>query len=192
MDEEAMLLENAHETRERQVRDLEALARRDPLTDLLNRRSFLEQAGKMREGERRKKDLASPRFMIIMCDIDHFKKINDTLGHDAGDAVIRNVAKMLRANVRPEDIVGRWGGEEFIIALRDGDVSQGMKIAEGLREEIEKAVITSGDTTIPVTMSFGVEVAHSEEPLIDIINRADKALYQAKHSGRNRVEVLAA
>lgn len=171
---------------EGQVQVLEERADVDGLTGLLNRRAFEVRARAALEGlskERRAGD-ASRRLGIIFCDIDHFKSINDTFGHAAGDEVLRQVASTLRRNVRPEDIVGRWGGEEFAICVVDGDHNQLAKIADGLRSDVENSVRVEGRA---VTMSFGVEAIIGSEDLETAIEHADHALYESKNNGRNRV-----
>ena len=124
---------------------------------------------------------------MIMCDIDHFKAVNDTYGHNAGDAVLRHVAAMLESNVRKDDVVYRWGGEEFIILLSDTDLDGAAATAEKVRAAIEASECVFEGTTINVTMSFGcgvIDPAHTAEENIAV---ADRRLYVAKESGRNRV-----
>ncbi|MGN0600465.1 MAG: GGDEF domain-containing protein [Oscillospiraceae bacterium] len=123
----------------------------------------------------------------FICDIDFFKKVNDTYGHNAGDAVLKHVAEHFRINSRICNGVYRWGGEEFIVVLPDTNAEQAAEAAEGLRVSIMDSVCHFEDLDIKVTMSFG---AMQLEPAISIeenIKAADEKLYKAKESGRNRV-----
>ncbi|MDD2837869.1 MAG: diguanylate cyclase [Sulfuricurvum sp.] len=127
-------------------------------------------------------------FAVIMIDIDHFKEVNDTYGHDTGDFVLSAVAKILQSTIRETDILGRWGGEEFLILLPHTDIFEAEKLAEKLRQSVEGY---SFDTVGRKTCSFGVSVFNLEEDdCKETLKRADKALYSAKNSGRNRVERL--
>ena len=160
-------------------------AERDRLTKVRNRIGFYHDFG-VRYGngiDRR----GNAGGSMIMCDIDHFKAVNDTYGHNAGDAVLRHVAAMLESNVRKDDVVYRWGGEEFIILLSDTDLDGAAATAEKVRAAIEASECVFEGTTINVTMSFGcgvIDPAHTAEENIAI---ADRRLYVAKESGRNRV-----
>jgi two-component system cell cycle response regulator len=134
-------------------------------------------------------------FSIGMIDIDHFKKVNDTHGHQAGDYVLSMVARILKAECRESDIVGRFGGEEFIVILAKSDVPGSMVFAERFRKRIESTAVLFDGKRIPVTVSMGTssfnEVwqpgSNPERALKDLVNRADTALYFAKASGRNQV-----
>jgi len=175
-------------------RRLHQLATRDSLTGLSNRRHFLALAEHaMARSHRHKRPLA-----LVLIDIDHFKKINDIHGHDAGDKVLVRVGELLRNTCREEDIVARWGGEEFLLMLPDNDQSGAKKLAERFRIVAQDqrltldvrspdAVIT--EQGIAFTVSLGVAEVRSLEALNDAIARADKALYIAKAGGRNRVVV---
>ncbi len=160
-------------------------AERDRLTKVRNRIGFYHDFG-VRYGngiDRR----GNAGGSMIMCDIDHFKAVNDTYGHNAGDAVLRHVAAMLESNVRKDDVVYRWGGEEFIILLSDTDLDGAAATAEKVRAAIEASECVFEGTTINVTMSFGcgvIDPAHTAEENIAV---ADRRLYVAKESGRNRV-----
>ncbi|MBP9733701.1 MAG: sensor domain-containing diguanylate cyclase [Candidatus Omnitrophica bacterium] len=130
----------------------------------------------------------STPFSIIMADIDHFKKYNDEFGHTAGDFVLRNVADLLRAGTGPTDIVGRYGGEEFIIILPQKSAAEAAVVAEALRASIEAKPFKLRRETRTITMSFGVAQYPSDGVTRDeLIQKADERLYQAKRSGRNRV-----
>ena len=120
-------------------------------------------------------------FSVVFADVDFFKRINDTLGHEQGDEVLRQVAKTLASHIRSTDLIVRWGGEEFLILNTGGHSESSKKMAENLRKQVESL-------PIGVTCSFGIAAIHHGN-LDDAICRADSALYRAKHSGRNRVEV---
>jgi diguanylate cyclase (GGDEF)-like protein len=159
-----------------------AMATRDQLTGLSNRH-FMSDALKRKVSHAKRHDEA---LCIIMADIDHFKKINDTYGHLVGDEVLRAVAKVLQESAREEDIAARFGGEEFVLVLDNCKAADAALKAEKLRAQIE-ALHPEG---ISVTSSFGVaafdeKVKNYEE----LLNRADSALYQAKDEGRNRVVI---
>jgi len=159
---------------------LEELATKDFLTDLVNRRRFFERLeSEMAEARTRQLGLS-----VVIFDLDFFKRINDTFGHDSGDVVLRHTALRVREVLRSSDCAARFGGEEFILLLRETRIDAAMAIAEAVRAKI------AGDpfeTVGAVSASFGVaEWNHTEDPR-GLINRADKALYQAKHDGRNRV-----
>lgn len=155
-------------------------ATRDPLTDLLNRRAGewqLERAFlAAREGQK--------PFCLIMADVDHFKAINDTWGHPAGDQVLQRVAAVLRTGVRATDSVVRWGGEEFLLVLPYCEQAAALLQAERLRERVADA--EQGEMG-RVTVSMGVAELQRGETLANLMERVDQALYQAKHAGRNQV-----
>jgi diguanylate cyclase (GGDEF)-like protein len=126
----------------------------------------------------------------IMLDIDHFKKVNDTYGHAAGDEVLRMIAQRCRENLRVVDILGRYGGEEFAIILPETDLTTAHHIAERLRQRLTEKPIITDRLTIAVTISLGVSAAESDTfDVAALLNQADAALYQAKQAGRNRVMV---
>jgi diguanylate cyclase (GGDEF)-like protein len=128
---------------------------------------------------------------IILLDIDHFKKINDTYGHFAGDAVLRETAFRLRSNMRPYDQVGRYGGEEFLVVLPNCDLEQASNQAERMRARLHAVPIIVDGIEISVSASFGVTVSDGSERSPDLFVRvADEALYRAKAAGRNRVQSL--
>ncbi|MEO7324708.1 MAG: diguanylate cyclase [Dokdonella sp.] len=161
-------------------RRLEELATTDFLTDLVNRRRFFERL-EVDMAEARIKRLG---LSVVIFDLDFFKRINDTFGHDSGDIVLRNTALRVRELLRSSDCAARFGGEEFIILLRETRIDAAMATAEIVRAKIAGAPYEVVGT---VSASFGVaEWDHSEDAR-SLINRADKALYQAKQDGRNRV-----
>ncbi len=161
-----------------------ALSRKDPLTGLYNRRGFFEQATPVYStATRRSRPLA-----IVMIDIDHFKRINDLHGHDAGDRALVAVADKLRSTSRLGDIVARWGGEEFVMLLPETPGDQAHALAERMRAAFAgTAVALSDGRRIAFTASFGVGVRQDGATLEDVLRAADTALYTAKDGGRDRV-----
>jgi len=158
---------------------------KDALTGLYNRRHLEHQLDvEIASALRHNKHLA-----VAMLDIDHFKKVNDTYGHAAGDAVLRAFAATIMQLIRPEDLFARYGGEEFTLVLRDTDVGRALAICERLRSTIHQTPIYFGSMTIAITSSCGIAVLEEcETPDKPTIMRiADERLYQAKESGRNRV-----
>lgn len=155
----------------------------DPLTKCFNRRFF----EKTLASNQLKKGLP---YSLAILDIDHFKSINDTNGHDAGDKVLKTIVNILTSQLREPDQLFRIGGEEFAIIFNDCDLQEANKIAERCRQAVEKhAFDIEHNTSISVTISIGIVKANNE-PTVDIVRLADKALYQAKENGRNQIEVL--
>ena len=158
---------------------LEDEAATDPLTRALNRRGFVELLDRAAT--------SGAPFSLVMFDIDHFKSVNDTWGHDAGDAVLREVSALVRENVRETDTLARWGGEEFMVLSRHPEPDRARRMAERLRMAVAGHGFTGVERT--VTASFGVASAAAGEAPEALIRRVDAALYRAKESGRNRVVV---
>jgi len=159
---------------------------RDPLTGVYNRRHFQERLLAEWAYAVRHRSAIS----LVMIDIDHFKKVNDTYGHLGGDEVLRCVGDTLGLQVRTEDIAARFGGEEFVVLSRGIDLAQTARFAERLRSAIASARPVYEGTLIPITASFGVAAMQAESPIAnpeELVARADAALYRAKHDGRNRV-----
>jgi diguanylate cyclase (GGDEF)-like protein len=156
----------------------------DGLTEVHNKRFFHE----MLEREASRSQRYERTFCIVLFDIDHFKKINDTYGHLAGDAVLRQLGVIVRGRVRRDDIVARVGGEEFAILLPEVGASGGVEAARKLRASIEEATFQFEGTVIPVTISLGVaEWKPGVADAQDLMKIADDKLYEAKRTGRNRV-----
>jgi diguanylate cyclase (GGDEF)-like protein len=167
-------------------REVQKLARTDALTSVYNRTGFFEMGRREVERARRFKHPLS----VIMLDVDLFKDINDTFGHENGDQVLRVIAERISASIREIDIFGRYGGDEFIILLPESDLQNASTVAERLRNCIESTPIQVGKDQIPVTISLGVAMATEKtSSLAELIDQADAAMYQAKQSGRNRVAV---
>lgn len=123
-------------------------------------------------------------FALILLDIDHFKSVNDTYGHSVGDAVLVAVSALIKKNIRAQDLVGRWGGEEFLIICRDTTINTAQTLAEKLRSALQDHTIAVAG---PKTASFGTTSFRAGDRIADMVNRADAALYRAKDAGRNRV-----
>jgi diguanylate cyclase (GGDEF)-like protein/PAS domain S-box-containing protein len=169
--------------------ELQLMASTDPLTGLLNRRRFLEQAEtEFLRSQRYRHELA-----VLMLDIDHFKVINDTHGHFVGDQVLIALSRTSENLLRDIDLMGRWGGEEFVFLMPETPLAGAAILAERLREELARLAVDTAAGTVRFTVSAGV-VARSEcdTGITDIMQRADSALYAAKHDGRNRIQVLTA
>ena len=165
--------------------ELTAIAWKDPLTGIANRRAMLQQLeSEMSRVRRHKHSLG-----IISVDIDNFKEVNDSFGHEAGDTVLTAVAKGLAGHVRTEDGCARWGGEEFIIYVPHADRRRTGQVAEKLRSVIAELDIRYHDKAIPVTISLGVSTFNESHSLDDLIREADRALMRAKELGKNRVEI---
>jgi len=167
--------------------DLRFHATHDPLTGIWNRGALLELL--FVELERAQRKLTT--FSLLMVDLDHFKRVNDEFGHPAGDAVLREISQRLTASARSYDIVGRYGGEEFIVAATELDCQSPSRFAERMRMLIGSAPVDTPKGSMRITASIGIATA---EPGLDcsvekLIQSADAALYLAKKNGRNRVEV---
>jgi len=164
---------------------LTVMAETDALTGVMNRRKFLDHARhEFARSQRYGREMA-----LIMVDIDHFKKINDTWGHLAGDAALMRTAERLSSSVRSLDFVGRLGGEEFAILLPETPGAAAIALAERLRRVVAEISLPEEHGTIALTASFGVSARETgDKELLNILARADRALYAAKRGGRNRVE----
>ena len=126
---------------------------------------------------------------MLVLDLDHFKQVNDTYGHGAGDVALQKIADICRQQLRQVDIIGRLGGEEFVILLPDTNLSDAIIVSERLRQGIENEEIVAGRTRFSLTATIGAaELTEHDSGIQDLVRRADAALYQGKHAGRNRVE----
>jgi len=159
------------------------LARTDGLTGLNNRKHFFELA----EREVTRAARYGNPLTVLMIDLDHFKRVNDTYGHDAGDAVLRHFSQLMSEAMRDADILGRYGGEEFIVLMPQTDASQGREAGERLRRLVEESPTPWSGGSIHHTASIGLASSRSVLALENLIKKADEAMYQAKHEGRNRV-----
>jgi diguanylate cyclase (GGDEF)-like protein len=169
----------------RAEKKLVELATKDPLTGLSNRRNLLALA----EHEIARAQRSGEPIALVIADIDHFKQINDRHGHDAGDHVLSHVGALLMQMCRGQDIVARWGGEEFLLLLPATSIDAATALAERIRESVAGAAIDHGGKRVNVTLSLGVATLVAGEELSAAIARADGALYQSKAQGRDRVTV---
>jgi diguanylate cyclase (GGDEF)-like protein len=157
----------------------------DSLTNCYNKREILEILHKFLHAYIRYKN--SP-FSVLMFDIDHFKKINDTYGHLAGDFVLKELANLVKSLMRKSDFCGRFGGEEFIIILPETKLVGAMRFANRLKEAVENYDFNFNNVHIPVTISIGITSVGLNDSVESLLSRVDEALYEAKRKGRNRVE----
>jgi len=162
---------------------LEIIATTDSLTKLLNRREMIRRI----EYERTCFERNKRPFSIIMADIDFFKQINDTYGHNYGDYILSAIADILKSSARKQDSIARWGGEEFLMLLPGTDAKGAAVLAEKLRGKIESTTFMYENICTNVTMTFGINEYAEEQNLDALIYKADSALYEGKQSGRNRV-----
>ena len=162
-------------------------ATHDNLTGISNRGVIMDSVRR----ERSRQDRGATAFAIVLADIDHFKYVNDTYGHLAGDAVLQEVARRMTSCIRPYDCVGRYGGEEFLIVVPSSDAMGAIGLAERIRRDIEAKPVLAEGASISITASFGV-ASSTPNHLIDpqeLLRFADDALYRAKANGRNRCEL---
>lgn len=177
---------NLSDSQSRQ-RETEQVANSDALTGLNNRRWLEEMMVRFKGKALNELQPVS----VLMLDVDHFKRFNDTFGHKAGDLVLQMVAQTMRKRLRPSDMVARYGGEEFMVLLPHTALSEAQVVAERLRKGVEQCKVDAdqGQELPPVTISVGVAPWHPGESLEDMVDAADKALYRAKANGRNRMEL---
>jgi len=179
-----------HRQLEAKNRLLEELALTDSLTGLPNRRAIEEWATRQLSGAAR----YGFSFLVVLADLDHFKTVNDTHGHDAGDAVLKKFAEILKSNSRRSDICGRMGGEEFLFILTHTTQENAKVVIERIRAELEAAKFDFDGGSLTVTASFGLAgFEGTQAPDFNrLVSQADAALYTAKRTGRNRIEIAAA
>jgi len=164
-------------------------SRKDSLTQLCTRATVLELLKhELDRSQRTSMDRDAP-VSVILADLDHFKHINDTYGHLAGDVVLREAARRMRDAVRPYDSIGRYGGEEFLLVLSNCDTIGAVALAERLLQAVRKDTIVLAEDTVSVTLSAGVATSGVMQDPETLVGAADAALYRAKRGGRNRVEV---
>ena len=160
------------------------LATTDDLTGVNNRRQYVE----LTKREIRRCRRYGSALSLIMIDIDHFKKINDSYGHPIGDEVLEALARTCEANTRENDILGRMGGDEFAITLLVCELDQAVTLAKRLCESVSQVPVATNEGNINFSISAGVaQLMHGEEDMASLLRRADQALYASKREGRNRV-----
>lgn len=161
----------------RREKNIKTMSQTDALTQVYNRRYISDQLDHLAQ---------ESNYAVVLLDLDYFKKINDQYGHDIGDIVLKRVANLLKVGVREQDIVGRFGGEEFILILKNTTLPQAVEIAERCRISIENEIVELNDAqTLHISASFGISLAKPDASKEQITRWADEALYQAKHQGRN-------
>ncbi len=182
---------------EAELEHLRSIVYFDELTGMLNRRGFTDRVENIfqfirrHHSTERRHGIRIP-FSVIFIDVDNFKSINDTYNHATGDAALKHVASVFTSLVRQGDILARFGGEEFVVALHAVSASGAMIAAEKLRAKLAATPCVHGDITLNLTASFGVAEYRTEDASLDaLIKRADEAMYQAKQQGKNRVVVAA-
>lgn len=179
---ENVQLRRKHASERQERRRVERMASEDTLTGLLNRRGLEQSAEALLHP-------AGNPVSALMIDVDHFKTINDTWGHELGDKVLRQIAALLKSGCRQGDLVARWGGEEFAILLQNRDGPQGAEVAERLCRLVQSWTWERITPGLVVTISLGITAYRFDDDLTSLFHRADEKLYQAKHAGRNRVAV---
>ena len=180
-----LALEDENATLGSSLRDASQAADRDTLTGLFNRRHITGFAKKLSDTVHR----GHEDVTLCMIDVDHFKQVNDRHGHPVGDVVLRTIGTLLGARLRDGDCLARVGGEEFMAVLRHCDVNRARRVAESLRHNVAASYIETVAGEVPVTVSVGVAQWAPGELFDEVVERADRALYRAKHSGRDRVEL---
>jgi diguanylate cyclase len=169
---------------EQELEQVSELVREDQLTGALNRRGLDETL----ERELKRSDRSKAAVSIAMLDIDNFKQLNDSIGHQAGDRALVHLTRVIKETLRPADSVGRYGGEEFLIVLPESDLKAALEAMERLQRDLTKKFFLHNNERILVTFSAGVALRGENEDAEDVIGRADKAMYLAKKAGKNRVE----
>ena len=177
-------LRQANEALLESRKQLELAAKTDPLTQLPNRREMLERI----RYEKIRFERSQNVFTLALCDIDNFKQVNDTFGHDCGDFILVSIAGLIRSMIRKQDHLARWGGEEFLFAFPETDVKGGKVVCEKLRETITEHAYQYKNHTISITITFGLSVFGDYSMEIEeCIKKADQALYRGKKHGKNCV-----
>lgn len=181
---------------EKELKRLRQLVYCDELTGLYNRRGFHEESERIFKGtssvwkrkhqQNKEVDVA---LSVIFFDADNFKMINDVYGHDTGDVVLKKIAELLKKHLRTSDIVARWGGEEFVVALFGAPAQDAPAVAERIRKDIETTKLPQTKKKMKVTVSIGIATYSGEDSLLDLITHADEAMYRAKKAGKNRVVI---
>ncbi len=168
---------------EQELMQVSELVREDQLTGALNRRGLDETLDR----ELKRADRNKAKLCVALLDIDNFKKLNDSLGHQVGDRALTHLTQVIKDTLRPTDAVGRYGGEEFVIILPDTDLQAGVEALQRLQRDLTKKFFLHNNERILVTFSAGVALRGENEDQEDLLGRADKAMYQAKQTGKNRV-----
>jgi diguanylate cyclase (GGDEF)-like protein len=176
------LRQNSYQRIQEMSQKFERQAMRDPLSGLLNRRGMREKLHQEFDRSRRYNN----NLTVMMCDIDHFKTVNDQYGHEKGDEIIKSLGTIFKSVLRKHDSLARWGGEEYLFLLPETNGIQAMQLAEKLRNKIEKAQYKQDDKNFSVTISIGLHQIDKTDTINQAITKADSNLYKAKEQGRNR------
>jgi diguanylate cyclase (GGDEF)-like protein len=187
-DEIGMMTENFYEMKEKLDKKyelLEEIAMKDALTKIANRHLFFKLSSELCSLSKR----FNTPMALLMIDIDHFKKINDTYGHPIGDEILKHIVSLVNKQIRSSDVFARFGGEEFVVLLPHTELEAAREIAQKLCSQIEKTPYENDKIKVNVTVSIGIALYRNDEDIEETIQRADKALYRAKEGGRNRVEL---
>lgn len=174
--------EQSYESALRISKQYEQLAFFDQLTKLSNRRGAIQKM----EFEQTSIARNNEPLSVILCDVDHFKRVNDQYGHNAGDAVLVRLGEIFTKLIRQQDTVARWGGEEFLFVLPQTTAENAAILAKKIHQVLREETIPFQDVNISITVSMGIEQMNANQAIDDVISRADKYLYQAKNAGRNR------
>ncbi len=180
---EVIILENKVKTLERELADAKLRSTKDFLTGTLNRKTYEEEIKKFENEFTRK----GQNYAIIFFDIDHFKSVNDTYGHECGDIVLKTFSALLLKLTRDIDIVGRYGGEEFVVALHYNNKSELDKYVSRIKSVITKNKFVYKKHKLAITFSAGIQIRSENSSILETINKADKLLYKAKKTGRNKI-----
>jgi len=177
-----------------EIKELQELVTKDPLTKLLNRRGFVELAEKFikevqfhKQNKDQRSHFIVDSMAIVFVDIDNFKKINDSFGHDVGDKILKYASLLMSEKLRISDFIGRWGGEEIVVALVGAGEKDAYQKAEEIRKAVKSRIKIPKIPDLEITLSIGVAELKPNESLENLIERADRAMYQAKTSGKDRV-----
>ncbi|XOZ32788.1 GGDEF domain-containing protein [Halomonadaceae bacterium KBTZ08] len=184
----ALLLDVYSHSIQRTEHNLQTLAETDKLTGLPNRRGLLRFTERLEA----QPDTDQSEAVAFIIDVDHFKSINDRYGHSFGDSVLRTIANTMQMQIREQDTLARWGGEEFLLLLQNADLALAFNVAERIREAISEHVFEVDDQTIQVTITSGIALWEHGESFEMCVDRADEALYHGKRSGRNQSVVYRA
>ncbi len=175
--------EHTIELMRNELEQVKAMLQQDPLTGTLNRRgiddAFRQEASRC--------DRGGARLCVALIDLDNFKSVNDTLGHQSGDNALIHVTNVVRGTLRPTDRIGRFGGEEFLILLPDTELKESAGVLARVKRELASRPLVEKDHSLKITFSAGVTERTEREPLDQLLARADAALYQAKRAGKNRI-----
>ncbi len=176
-------IQQQHAELQENYKQIEQMSRTDPLTGLSNRRDILAKADQVINAAARNRK----PFTIALADIDHFKQFNDRFGHDCGDHILAALANIFEQGIRKQDLVGRWGGEEFILLLPDTDLAGGMNIAEKIRKDVENHAFQYEGKSLSLTLTLGLAENDNRMDFYQCLKQADTALYSGKSRGRNQV-----